>query len=289
MPAARALRPLPGAAAPPPPADAPAPPGVALRALALAELVGAAGQLAREGDDRHAGVHQARKRLRRTRALLALGRKRLGEEGRRLDAAIGALCRGLSGLRDGQALVEALERLRPAAGPGLAETLPGATAAAAVRRDALMAMALARDPDFGRRRARIARLALQVAALPWERLDEAAIARALERGARRIDKARRKARRHPDDHERWHALRRRVRRLRQQETLLAPLVPALLPEAKVPVEEATALGEAQDDALLLRHCGRGSPFAPATRRLLRAAAGERLRRARAVLAGQGGD
>jgi len=148
-----------------------------------------------------------------------------------------------------------------------------------------MAAALDRDPCFGRRRERIARLALQVAALPWEAFGETPLAKALARGARRIDKARAKARRRPGDDERWHRLRRRVRRLRQQETLLAPLLPALLPEAPVPVEEATALGEAQDDALLLRHCGRGSPFTPATRRLLRAAAVARLQRVRGALAG----
>lgn len=98
----------------PSPAETPPvapPPGRSLREFALAELDRAAAQLACEGEARHAGVHQARKSLRRVRATLALARRALGEPGRRLDEDLARLCRGLSALRDGQALVEALQRL----------------------------------------------------------------------------------------------------------------------------------------------------------------------------------
>jgi len=53
----------------------------------------------------------------------------------------------------------------------------------------------------------------------------------------------------------------------------------------VTVEEATLLGEAQDDALLLRHCGARSPFPPELRKLLRKEARARLRRVRVAPAG----
>ncbi len=49
----------------------------------------------------------------------------------------------------------------------------------------------------------------------------------------------------------------------------------------VTADEATVLGEAQDDALLLRHCGSHSPFPPLLRKLLRAEARARLGRVRA--------
>jgi hypothetical protein len=43
---------------------------------------------------------------------------------------------------------------------------------------------------------------------------------------------------------------------------------------------ADILGESQDDALLLRHCGSRSPFTSDQRKPLRAIARERLQRAR---------
>ena len=66
----------------------------------LDQLAGAMAQLAREGEARHDGIHQARKSLRRARAALALARRALGDEGRRIDAALTAACRGMGALRD---------------------------------------------------------------------------------------------------------------------------------------------------------------------------------------------
>lgn len=272
----------------PPPADPPAepspvapPPGRPLREFALAELDRAAAQLAREGDARHAGVHQARKSLRRTRATLALARRALGDAGRRLDEDLARLCRGLSPLRDGQALVEALERLRPGAPPALQARLAEAITLAGLRREALMASALARDPGFARRQARIEALAARLSRLPWDEVRDKHVARAVERSERRVARTRRRVARDPSHDERWHVLRRRVRRLRQQDTLLQSLDLAVRPVSGVPLDEATALGEAQDDTLLLRHCGPRSPFPPDLRRELRALARARLARVRA--------
>lgn len=267
----------------PPVPDAP-PLREALPAFALAELANAARQLAREGGERHAGIHQARKSLRRVRATLALARRALGEPGIHLDQDIARLCRGLSALRDGQALVEALKRLAPAAPPALQAQLPQAIELAKARREELLQRALARDPGLARRRQRIQAFARRLARLPWDEVRDKRVARAVARSERRLAKARRRVLRQPGHDERWHVLRRRLRRLRQQDHLLMALAPALRPAAGVPLDEATMLGEAQDDVLLLRHCGPRSPFPPALRRELRAVARERLQRVREAVA-----
>lgn len=256
--------------------------GPRLRDYALSELASAAEQLAREGDARHTGVHQARKRLRRARATLALARRPLGDTGRHLDDALGQACRGLCGLRDAQALVEALARLEATAPAGLREQLPEAIALAIARREEKMAAALGRDPGFERHRKRLLALAARLARLDWNAVDEAVVAKGVARSERRLAKARRRAERAPGDDERWHVLRRRLRRLRQQDHLLATLAPELRPVSGASTEEATTLGEAQDDVLLLRACGRGSPFPAPLRRGLRTLAAQRLRQVRGL-------
>lgn len=261
--------------------EAPARPlGLRLQDFALVELREAQALLAKPGDDRHEGVHQARKRLRRTRAALALGRKALGREGRRLDEDLGRLCRGLSPLRDAQALIEGLQRL-PATAPGpLASALPDMVALARKRRDDCLARALVRDPDFKRRRDRLQAMIVRLEALDWAGVKPGAVAKSIARSEKRLAKARRRAARDPRDDARWHAMRRRLRRLRQQDHLLSAVEPDLRPVGSVTAEEAAVLGEAQDDALLLRHCGSHSPFPPPLRRLLRAEARARLGRVR---------
>lgn len=266
--------PTPGPALSPPP-----PPGAVLATEALSQLRQALFQLAREGEDRHAGVHQARKSLRRARAALALGGKSLGPARRGLDEQLGRLCRGLSPLRDAQALLEGLDRLAPDDAPA-PDWLQEARRLAHARRDAVLAAALARDPGFARRRARLGRLAERLAALPWAGVDARRVERCLVKSGRRLDKARRRALRSPADDEAWHRLRRRLRRLRQQAGLVEALPGVPSPTAEVPLALATALGEAQDDALLLRHCGPRSPFPPPLRARLRRLGRERLQRAR---------
>lgn len=258
-----------------------APLGVRLKAFALAELAQAQVLLAKPGEKRHDGVHQARKRLRRTRAALALGRKALGGEGRRLYEDLGQLCRGLSPLRDAQALIEGLQRLPASEPDALASALPELVERARQRRDDCLARALVRDPDFQRRRDRLQAMATRLELLDWTDVKPGAVAKAVARSEERLAKARRRAARDPGDDANWHAIRRRLRRLRQQDHLLATLQPDLRPDDKVTAEEAAALGEAQDDALLLRHCGSHSPFPPLLRTLLRAEARARLTRERA--------
>ena len=279
---ARSAVPKPASAENPAPPAAPL--GLRLKVFALSQLSEAQSLLAKAGDDRHAGVHQARKRLRRARAALALGRKALGREGRRLDEDLGQLCRGLSPLRDAQALIEGLQRLPASEPSALASALPDLLDLARQRRDQCLARTLARDADFQRRRDRLLAMATRLEALDWQDVKRGAVAKSIARSEERVAKARRRATRNPKDDARWHAMRRRLRRLRQQDHLLAALEPDLRPEDNVTAEEATVLGEAQDDALLLRHCGSHSPFPPPLRKLLRAEARARLGRARTPLA-----
>lgn len=261
-------------------------PGVALGAYAVDELRQAAALLDLPGDARHEGVHQARKSMRRARACLALrarGDRNDAQTARRvaaLDAELRALCRGLSAVRDSQALCEALERLAPDVPQPAARRFARIRALARARRAQALARALERDPGFARRRRRLVALAEAVAALDWARLDGDVLDRGLARSRRRVRKARRHARRHADDDAGWHRYRRRLRRLRQQViALIASGLPP--PRGRRKLEAAASrLGEAQDDALVLRACRRKGLFDGEQRALLRALARARLQRAR---------
>lgn len=254
--------------------------GPRLRALATAQLQQAEELLADEGQTRHASLHQARKCIRRVRASLALGARALGPAGSRLDEELGRLCRGLSRLRDAQALVEVLQRL-PASAPRHERTaLAEAGAAACQRRDRLLTEALARDPQFASRRQRLRAARQRLGRLDWQALRPDDIDAAVKRSERRARKAARRASKHQDRDLDWHVYRRRLRRLHQQGSMLAKLQVPLRPQARELERRAAALGEAQDDVLLLAHCGRRSPFTPAQRTLLRSIASERLRAAR---------
>lgn len=260
------------------PASAGAPlSGPDLMALALEQLQQAQVYLAGTGGDLHAGVHEARKCVRRVRAALALGATVLNKaKARALDDELGRLCRGLSHLRDGQALIEALGRLRDVAPVAARRMLAEAEALALQRRDGILQRTLLRDPEFAARRHRLLVIQKRLRCLDWDALGQKDIAKALKRSRRRVDKAERRARRHPEDAAAWHGFRRRLRRLRQQDTFLNKSGHELHKKVKGRVDLATALGESQDDVLLLSHCGRRSPFPPEHRTMLAKLASERI-------------
>jgi CHAD domain-containing protein len=243
--------------------------GAALQAEAVNEMERAARQLARPGEERHDGIHQARKSIRRARALLALGGPSFSATPsvRRLDAVLRSLCRGLSSLRDADALRDALLHLSRDAvlGPIECERLCAFVAVLRARR---LASALARDPDFGRRRARLAEAQTRLGRLPWHHVDEATVRTAHAASTKRLRKALKKARGKADT-EAWHTLRRRLRRLRQQETALQ----RVMHEAGLATPGVAALaermGNAQDHALLLAHCRRSGVFPARDRATLR--------------------
>jgi len=102
----RDSQPKPQAAIACPPRD----PGTALRDYGLAELATAMDALANRGRHVHHGVHLARKAIRRTRAMLALGKPVLGPGARLIDHQLRDVNRRMSSLRDAHALVETLVR-----------------------------------------------------------------------------------------------------------------------------------------------------------------------------------
>lgn len=255
--------------------------GPRLGQLAAAQLQLAEQMLASPAAELHTGIHQGRKSIRRVRSALALGRRVLGPGAESLDQELGRLCRGLSRLRDAQALVEALQRLREHASPGLLAILPAAEAAASQRRDLILRQALARDPGFAARRRRLRAASVRLQRLDWAALQSADIAKASQRSERRAGKSGRRAGHHSSDNESWHVYRRRLRRLHQQDSLLAALpLPGRAEANKAMDRLARALGEAQDNVVLLSHCGRRSPFTPAQRALLRQIARQRLQQLR---------
>lgn len=258
--------------------------GGALEAFAVAQLQRAVAYLAQPGEARHEGIHEGRKCIRRARATLALTarafkRGHCAARATRLDHDLGQLCRGLSPLRDAQALLEALARLAAVA-PDVMAILPAATEAAQARRDQLMQLALRRNPDFLSRQKRLAAAITRLQRLSWQNTSDADVSSALARSVRRVEKAQRKAHRHPELDEIWHVYRRRLRRLRQQDSLLAAIKPELRPAFDGLEQHAERLGESQDDALLLKHCGKRSPFAPHPRKIIRAVTSARLRHMR---------
>ena len=91
-----------------------------VRRLLREEIEGAAADLSDESVDRHHGVHEARKRLKKTRAVLRLVRGSLGEVFARQNARYRDIGRRLSRVRDAEAMVETADDLR--------EDFPGATA-----------------------------------------------------------------------------------------------------------------------------------------------------------------
>ncbi|MGD9501242.1 MAG: CHAD domain-containing protein, partial [Methyloceanibacter sp.] len=101
--------------------DPASPMSEALRRVAFAELDLAHGALAAP-PERHSGVHDARKCLKRLRSLLLLARPGLPEPAfETLYERLTAIARGLAPARDAQALIDATDKLEreTGAGPGL--------------------------------------------------------------------------------------------------------------------------------------------------------------------------
>lgn len=251
-------------------------PGARLGAFAHEQLRLAERHLARQGTELHDGVHQARKCLRRARATLALASAALDSRADRIDDELGRMCRGLSSLRDTQALVDAIDRFGIGAPASIRRTLREAKASALAYRDLAMDRAQERDPGFAARRRRLLAVMKRVAALDWRAVRRRDMVKAMQRSERRLEKAHRRASKHPDRDASWHIYRRRLRRLKEQDSILAELQPGLHQLAHDLGHQAHVLGESQDDVLVLRFCRRSSPFNTGQRALLRKLARTRL-------------
>ena len=259
-------------------------PGIRLRDYATAELAHAIACLAWRGTRMHAGVHQARKSIRRVRATLALGMPALGPGAALIDRALRRVNRGTSKLRDVQALVTTLDLLlekHNAADPTLA--LRRARRAAARTRAECARALLAADPDLHDRRARLTTLLAALPALPWSAITAADVHAALQRSHARAEAAGSRAHASGRDAD-WHRWRRRARRRSQQHRALDDFAAIPHPARKRDKRLAVLLGEAQDCALLREHLGKGSPFMRADRPLLHTLTERRAERLRGRIA-----
>lgn len=247
-------------------------PGAALGDYARRELSAAIARLGWRGGRLHAGVHQARKALRRTRAALALGAGGLGPGAALVDRELRRVNDGLSSLRDAQALVETLDRqLAIDHDARILRLLRRVRRVAAGARAAAARDTLARDPGLAERIAMLHVLSAAMAALPWASVPPAQLRDRLADSQSRLGQAQVRATTSGRDED-WHRWRRRARRLSQQRRALessgldteVPLDPAAFDKPTT-----VHLGIAQDLSLLLGHCGRRSVFGKPDRLALR--------------------
>ena len=181
-----------------------------MHTLARKEIVRIDRALAGEHSDGSA-VHEARKAIRRLRSLLGLCEARLdGVEN--VDGRLRALGRGLSALRDAQFSVDTAARMAHRHG---ADVWQPAVDRLEARRLKIVAAALAKDPGFARRRARLEKIGAEMDRWDWTGISEASIHRALRASEKRVTRSEKRAHKDPvaDNLHRW---RRRVRRLRMQ-------------------------------------------------------------------------
>lgn len=264
------------------------PPGLRLRAFATRELDQALDALGWRGGRVHAGVHLARKCLRRARATLALGGEGgLGPGAALIDRELRRLNRDLSGLRDAHALVETLDRLlRAHADSDLRALLSRARRHAAAARAAAARQARLDDPDLATRRSLLRVLRAGLRALPWEGLRPEDWRVAVAAGLSGVAEAGVRARDSGDDED-WHRWRRRARRLSQQQRALKTA--KLGRDApRFDKHQIERLGEAQDLHLLLERCGKRSVFGKDDRAALKRFARGELERSRERIA-EGGE
>jgi len=225
-------------------------PGDRLKAYATAQLQRAILCLGWRGSRAHAGVHQARKSLRRTRACLALGESALGAGAGMIDRELSKVCDSLSALRDAQARVESLDRLIDHHdGSEIQTCLQAARRLAIQARAEAMRQEQSLDSQFLSRRERLKVLAAAIPVLPWEQISIAGLLRAMQTTMLACDTAADTALSHGKEKD-WHRLRRRRRRLAQQFTALEnsgiELPQVVAPDKKI----GSLLGEAQDLTLL---------------------------------------
>ncbi|KRA46219.1 CHAD domain-containing protein [Pseudoxanthomonas sp. Root630] len=203
-----------------------------------------------------AGVHEARKSIRRLRSLLALVRAALGKaDVRTIDDALKTLAKGLSALRDGQVVLDAADHCaRHAGSADEAATWDALRPLLVHQQEHRVANALADDPGFMRRQARAHREAERLRALPWHRLHANDLRHGLARSVRRQQRSQEVALASGslDD---LHDLRRKSRRLRMQLNTLKRLrvsTHGVAAATRDIAELVDQLGALQDLALLQR-------------------------------------
>ena len=221
-----------------------------VKAYALTQLERAIVCLGWRGSRAHAGVHQARKSIRRVRACLALGESALGAGADMIDRELAKICESLSCLRDAKARVESLDRLLTNNTENeIQHCLQAAKRLALNARANAMRIEQAMDPNFLTRRERLQVLEAAIPVLPWKQISHSGLSRAIHHSMYVCDQAAVIALSRGKSKD-WHRLRRRRRRLAQQHTALEHC-DILLPSILVPDHKlGSLLGEAQDISVL---------------------------------------
>ena len=221
-----------------------------LRAYTLGQLQRAITCLTWRGSRAHQGVHQARKSMRRVRACLALGKSALGAGANMLDRELSKICDGLSAVRDAQARVESLDRLLTGnAESEIRSCLVSAKRLAMKARADAMRNEQADDPYFLTRRERLQVLIAAIPVLPWNHINVNALTDAVQCTLQACDQAAETALKRGREKD-WHRLRRRRRRMAQQQTALEQSA-IVLPKLEIPDRKlGELLGQAQDLSVL---------------------------------------
>ncbi|UPG92509.1 CHAD domain-containing protein [Luteibacter aegosomatissinici] len=193
-----------------PPKSAPSIP-TALALFASRECRSVARSLANT-KDRHAGIHAARKGLRRLKSLLRLGADVFGANLADIEGRIGKLAASLSPLRDAHVAVTLAHTL---AGPRPSAAWAEAITTLEHRRDGRLIEALQKDPRFLKRRHAVRELGDMVERLPWRLVKRGVVESTLDDQQQRVVAAGKRVRKDasPGNLHRW---RRRARRLRMQ-------------------------------------------------------------------------
>ena len=194
--------------------------GICLHGYVLGQFDIAGRSLGRSGEGLHAGIHQARKSIRRIRAALDLGRTGLWPDAAATYDELRSMCRGLSEIRDAHAVVETLDRVfKQSEDLAMRLVLRRIREKLIRRQAACLSRVLKHDPGLRRCRTRLRFLRDRTEAMQWSSIDAPSIRSALARSERRAERAAQKAKhtRHGPMRHRW---RRRLRRLRHQMMLL---------------------------------------------------------------------
>jgi CHAD domain-containing protein len=227
-----------------------------LRRLARERIENAVTQLDEHlAADPQTAVHEARKDVKKARALLRLFRRSLGASAyRRENRALRNAGRELSVLRDAHVLRDTVD----AVAERFAGRLPaGAFDALRARFGAgeVPAEEVTRAVDAAR--GRLARTLIRVDAWDAHGADQAALRKELRRTYARGARAMERAARDPSD-EALHEWRKRVKDLRYQQQLIRPAWPDVLSaQAKAAKELAELLGDDHDLAVLAQRAREG--------------------------------
>jgi CHAD domain-containing protein len=165
-----------------------------------------------DAKDRHKGIHEARKAIRRLKSLLVLAEEPFADALPGLKATLAHLAAGLSPLRDAHV---ALTTARALAGPRPTPEWRHALGKLEHRSEGRLAAELHKDPNFLKRRRQLRELEAALEGLPWRSIRQRTIEEALARSERRVARAHRRANKDPSPAN-LHDWRRKARRLRMQ-------------------------------------------------------------------------